>query len=124
MDRRAQHLASDVPHRLLDAADGRVEVQRAAAACEVVVGYLREVLDVRWVSADQVSPQLVDVGRYLDVPVRLGVALTPAVNSLVGLQLHEAKVFSPAGMDEKGLDVGDFHTSFQLSAYSSQFSDG
>ena len=51
---------------------------------------------------------MVHVSRYLEVAVRLGVALAPAVDTLVGIDLDEAEVLGQARVNEVGRDVGDF----------------
>ena len=54
VDRLAEGLADDVPHRLFDAADCAEYLHRPAPLAVVVVGNLREVLDVERVAPDEV----------------------------------------------------------------------
>ena len=115
MHGRAVCLAGDVPHGMLQAADGAVVVHRAAPAGEVVECHLREVLDVRGVAPDEVAPELVNMRGYLHIAVGLRVALAPAIDALVGLDLHEAEVLGFAGVDQESFDVGDLHWLFILS---------
>ena len=96
---RAVSLAGDVPHGVLQAADGAVVVHRAAPAGEVVERHLHEVLDVGGVAPDEITLELVNMRGYLHVAVGLGVALAPAIDALVGLYLHEAEVLGAAGVD-------------------------
>ena len=109
MHGRAVCLARDVPHGVFEAADGAVVVHSAAPAGEVVERHLHEMLDVGGVAADKVALELIDVRRNLHVAVRLGVALAPAVDALVGLYLHEAKVLGSAGVYQEGLDISNLH---------------
>ena len=108
--RSSQGLAGYVPHGLLQTADGAPEVHRAPAARKIIVGYLGKVLDVHRVPPDQVTLQLVHVGRHLQVAVRLRIAFSPAVDTLVGINLDEAKVFASARMREEGIDSRNLHS--------------
>jgi len=102
-------LARDVPEGVLQGADRAVEVHGPALAREVGVGHEGEVLDVERAAPDQVAAQLLDVGLNGAVPVVLRVGLPPAVQALVGLDPDEQPVLGQAGVDEEGLDCGDFH---------------
>jgi hypothetical protein len=93
---------------MLQAAEGGVEVHGAAPSGKIVVCYLREVLDVHGVPSGQVPLQLVHVGHDLQVPVGLGVAFPPAVDSLIGVHLDEAEILARARMDQEGVDISDF----------------
>ena len=108
VDGRTELLTHDVPQRLLDAAQGGVELHRAASSGEVIVGHLGEVLDVRRAATDEVSAQLLYMRRHLQVSVQLGIALPPAVNPLIRLDFDKTEVFSCAGVYEEGLDAGYF----------------
>src|SRR5262249_58469542 len=107
--RLADGLAGDVPARLLEAADGRVQIHRAAPAAEVRVRPIREVLDVERARADQVARQGVDVGLDGPVAVDLGVALAPAVEPGVGLDADEEPLLVRARVDEERADARDLH---------------
>ena len=108
MDGRTQLLSGDVPEGLLDAAEGTVEVHAAAPRREVVVGDLHEVFDIHGIAANQVSLELVDVCRYLDVSIGPSVALTPAVYPVVGVYLDETQVLSTTGENQSGFYISDF----------------
>ena len=66
-------------------------------------------LDLKGIAADQVAGQLLDVDLDGPIAVALGVGLAPAVDAGVGLDLAKEPVFAGAGVDQKCLDVCDFH---------------
>ena len=76
---------------------------------DVIVGHLGEVLDVDENAAHQVAFELVNMGNNLQVPVRLGVALSPTVDALVGVYLYEAQILPGPWMGEESGHAGDFH---------------
>src|SRR5439155_24894855 len=107
--RHAEPLARKVPERLLDPADGSEEVQGAALGREIVIGPVREVADVAGVAADQIARELVHEGGDRVIAVGLGVTLTPAVQAVGGLDLHEEPVLAVAGVDDERGDGRDLH---------------
>jgi hypothetical protein len=117
VNRCAKRLSSDVPQRLLDAADRTVKIHGTASRREVVEDPPKEVLDVLWVPADQVPRELVDVSFHLLVTVGLRVALTPAVNSLVGVDPYETEVLARRWSDQERRDVRYLHAPPSSSGY-------
>src|SRR5207253_2243601 len=67
------------------------------------------VADVAGVAADQIARELVHEGGDRVIAVGLGVALTPAVQAVGGLDLHEEPVLAVAGVDDERGDGGDLH---------------
>src|SRR5262249_58722513 len=83
VDGQADRLAGDVPQRLLDPADRRVE-HRAAREPAEVVQHRPEVLDVAWVLPDEPILEVMDRGnRRLVRPARI--RLADAADALVEL---------------------------------------
>ena len=110
MDGHPGSLAGQVPHGLLDAGDGGVEVHGASAVAEVVVDRVGPGLDPGRVPADDVAAHGLEVGGDLDVAVGLGVALAPAVQAVGGFEADEAEVLAGdvavglAGVGRGGMD--------------------
>ena len=64
-----------------------------------MIGHVGEMLDVEWVASSEVTAQLLDVRGDGLVAVGLGVALTPAVDAAISLDLDEKPVLAEAGID-------------------------
>ena len=79
VDGLAGGLARDVPQRLLEAADGAVQVHRAPLAAKVRAPREREVLDVEQAPADEVPSERRGVRLDGALSIRLRIALAPAV---------------------------------------------
>ena len=109
MHRHTRLLACDVPKRVLDAADRAPEVHRAAPPGEVVIRPLKKMLDVAWIAPDQIPPHLVYMRRHLNIPVRLGVSLAPAVDTLVRLDFDEAEVLASTRIGQKMFHICYLH---------------
>ena len=86
-----------------------MQVHRSPPGGEVIVGHLQEMLDVGRIAADEVSRQLIDMGRDLGIPVFLRVALTPTVYALIGVHPDEAEVLAPTRTGQKGSYVRYLH---------------
>ena len=106
MHRLAQHLALDVPQRLVDAGQ-RAHMHGAAAIEAAAIQHRPVILDRRRVLADQIIGQFGDAGRH-----RFGAAfhhrLAPAGDAFIGLDLQE----QPARRHHEGGELGDFHEDF------------
>ena len=102
-DRHPQSLALDVPQRLIDAGQG-THVHGAATIEAAAVEHGPDVFDIAWVFADQVVGQFFD-GRRHGVGAAFDHGLTPAGDTLVGLDLEKA----PARRNDEGREFGDFH---------------
>jgi len=99
-----RRLGRDVPERVLDAAEGRVD-NRAAREARGVVHQVPQVLDVPRVLANQ--PELVILDDFDRCFIRAaGISLADAFDSLVGEHLDVDPV-SAAVPDHERLDVGD-----------------
>ena len=103
MHRLVQHLALDVPQRLVDARQ-RAHMNGAAAIKAAAIQHRPMILDRRRVFADQIVGQFGDTGRH-----GFGAAfhhrLAPAGDARIGLDLEE----QPARRHHKGGELGDFH---------------
>ena len=102
-------LARDVPQRLLEAADGAVQLHRAPLAAEVGIRRVGEVLDVERAPADEVPSEGSGVRLDGALAVGLRIAFAPAVQAIVGLDLHEEPVLVRAGIDQERPDALDLH---------------
>jgi len=71
VDRLATRLADDVPERLLDAGERRIELERAAPDREVLIGHLGDVLDLERIAPDNVAADLLDQGQDRSVAIVL-----------------------------------------------------
>ena len=103
MHRLVQHLALDVPQRLVDAGQ-RAHVNGAAAIKAAAIQHRPMILDRRRVLADQIIGQLGDTGRH-GFGAALHHRLAPAGDAFIGLDLQE----QPARRHHKGGELGDFH---------------
>jgi hypothetical protein len=73
---------------------------------------------------DEIALQLFHMGDDLLIAVRLGIALTPAVDACVGVDLHKAEVFASARVHEEGPYVGHLHRVLSSVTYSPAFTLG
>ena len=65
--------------------------------------------DLEGITADQVAAELFDLGGDGAVAIVLAVRLAPPDDAGIGLDAHEHKILSPAGMDRQALDTLDLH---------------
>ena len=84
-------------------------IHRAAPPGEIVIRHLNEMLDVRGIPADEIALDLVNMRRYLRIPIRLRIALPPAVYPLIRVYLHKAQVLRPPRMNQVVLNIGNLH---------------
>ena len=107
MHRLVQHLALDVPQRLVDARQ-RAHVNGAAAVKAAAIQHRPVILDRPGVFADQIIGEPRDAGRH-----RFGAAFhhrfAPAGHPRIGLDLEE----QPARRHHKSGELGDFHYLFR-----------
>ncbi len=101
--RHAQHLALDVPQRLVDAGDGAHQ-DRPAPIEAAAVQRLPQVVDAARVLADEVVGQFVH-RRFHRTRAAFDDGLAPAGDALVGLDLQE----HPARRQAVGGQSGDLH---------------
>ena len=101
--RHAQHLALDVPQRLVDTGDGAHQDRAAAVETGAIHG-LPEVIDAARVLADQVVGQLMH-RRFHRARTAFDDGLAPAGDALVGFDLQE----HPARRQAIRGQASDFH---------------
>src|SRR5262249_35059344 len=106
VDRDAQLLALDVPERLLDPRDRRIQDDSAAPE-PVPMEPLPVVLDRARVLADQVPRELVDGRRYRSLAPLDG-RLPDAGDPFIGRDLHEVPVL-PLNPHQQVVDRHDLH---------------
>src|SRR5689334_7320325 len=68
-------------------------------------------LNVKRAAPDQIAAQLLDGNLDGAVAVGLGVGLAPAVDAFISFHFDKEPVLAGARVDEKGLDIGNFHGS-------------
>ena len=114
VDGRAEGAPFQVPQRVVDAAERRVD-HRAAGKARADVELVPDALDVHRVHADQPIGEIVDhVGGGHVGPGAVGFA--DAVQALIGVHLDKAKV-APSHFYQIGLDAGDLHAVAPLNPY-------
>ena len=102
-------LSGDVPKRLLQAAEGAVEIHGAAFAREVMVGHEGKVLDIGRVATNKVAAQLLHMCHNTQVAVRLGVAFTPAADAGVGVDLYKQPILPGTRIDQEMVHRRNMH---------------
>ena len=65
-------------------------------------------LDVHGTASEEIAGELLHMGDDLLIAIRLGIALAPAVDAGVSVELDETEIFGDARVDEKRGDPGDF----------------
>src|SRR5262245_9063948 len=100
--RNANHFAQNVPQRMFDAADGRIDHKSPGKPGEVH-HHPPQVFDVPRVLTSQPAFEIVD-GRHGGVVRPAGISFANAMNSLICLDLHEYQV-AASHTDHERLDV-------------------
>ena len=104
IDRCVEHLALDVPQRLINA--GQCAHQHTAAAVKTgTVDGGPNAFNVSRIGTDQVIPVFLNTGKHC-LCVTLQNCLTPTGDAFIGHDFYE----SPAGTNEVCIDRCDFHS--------------